>query len=365
MAVTKQLVALPTKSIVRIADASHPLHDPRASRAVDEFTLADYRQRGQQTPIAVITRENAERIGCAFEGGDYAIVYGNGRHIACEAVGIELMLAFVEEIDSLAQFLTLKMRENSIRDEETPAQLLAKAALFRDACLASGVSVDEVAEQASISLRKPTTTVRTLLKLADPTATVPAVAEMFKSGELEIGSVGQIVSLDKAEQKEAVSELAKVQNGLLTAAIDSGKLAEAAETGKPVRVKTADGDTATLTVKPDGTPVVKPSQDTVQKTRSRVKGTKAPESIKTEGERKKTAMIDASMLGAYRGKIEILARMGDGHDYMGLVMGARLIVALSTGATEFKPAADDRDDVKAAYESEMVKTAVMHLFGAK
>ena len=346
---TKKLVALLTKSIVRIADPAHPLHDPRASRTIDEYTMADYRERGQQTPIAVISRENAERIGCTFEGGDYAIVYGNGRHIACEAVGIEYMMAFVEEIDSLATFITLKLRENSIRDEESFADQLVKAKLIADALIASGVSVDDVAVSASVSLRKPVSTVRELLKLSDPTKTAEAVREMIKSDEIDLGAAKQVASLPIEQQKELVAELANVQAEALAAASENGKLAEAAANpGKDVRVKTASGDTATLTVKKDGTPIVKPSQDTTQKVKAKVQKKAAPESTKTEGERKASAVaIDAAMVKTHKARVALLRRL-PGHDFEQLVAGAEMLAALMTGES-FELPETASEAVKAAH----------------
>jgi ParB-like chromosome segregation protein Spo0J len=345
MATMKTLVALATKSIVRIADPAHPLFDVRSKREIDPYTLADYRERGQQTPIAVISRENAERIGAAFEGGDYAIIYGNGRHMACEAVGIEYMTAFVEEIDSLASFLTMKMRENSIRDEETLDQLVTKAKLVADALIASGASLDDVAENASISLRKPTTTVRELLKLSDPTKTAEPVREMVKSGEIDLGSAKQITSAPVEQQIEIVAELAKVQSDALAAAIDSGKLAKAAESGEAVRVKTADGETATVTVKADGTATVKPSQDTVQKAKAKVQKKAAPESVKSEAARKAVA-IDAAMIGAHKAKFAMLRRLPACDE--SLVLGAEMLAAMLTG-TEYTLPENASESVKAAH----------------
>ena len=110
-----------------------------------------------------------------------------------------------------------------------------------------------------------------------------------------------------------------------------------------------------MTVKPDGTPVVKPSQDSTQKAKAKVQKKAAPESTKTEGERKKAATLDAAMLGAYKAKIALLARQAEGGKFADLVAGSEMLFALATGMV---PAlADDA--------SEAVKAAHAALFAPK
>lgn len=348
MTATKSLVAVATSKIVRIVDASHPLFDPRSTRTLDEYTLADYRERGQQTPIAVISLANAEALGASFEGGDYAIIYGNGRHTACEAVGIEFMMAFVEEIDSLATFLTLKMRENSIRDEETFDQLLTKAKLVADALLASGVSRDDIAISASVSLRKPVSTVKDLLKLSDPEKTAPALREMIKADEIDYGAAKQILTLPAEVQPEAVAELAKMQAAALDVATKNGKLAEAAASpGKEVRVKTENGDTATVKVDQNGDVKVKPSQDSTQKAKAKVQNKAAPASTKTEAERKAPVALDLAMISGHKARVAMLRRL-PGHNFADIVAGAELLAAMASGQAYELPA-DASEALKAAH----------------
>jgi hypothetical protein len=183
----------------------------------------------------------------------------------------------------------------------------------------------------SISIKKPENTVRDYIKFADPEKIDPALTEMRKAGEIDYGAMKQIADLPKDVQPEAVAELAKVQQAALDTAMENGKLAEAAANpGKPVRVKTPEGDTAHLTVKPDGTPVVKPSQDTSQKVKAKVSGKKAPESTKTEGERKVPVALDAALVGSHKARIAFLRKM-PGHDFADIVAGAEMLAARLTG----------------------------------
>lgn len=323
MANIKQLVAVLTKDIVLIKDPSHPLYDPRVERPRDEFTRAGYRADGQRTPVELMTRENAERIGASFEGGPYTVISGRGRRGYCEDVEIDFMTAFVVEVKDLAHFWTLALRENGHRDEETFGEQLKKARAIYDA----GGTLESI----SCSIKKPLSTVKDLLKISDPAQTIDAIREMADAGELDHGSAKQIATLPKDVQPEAVTELAKVQADALTEAAQNGKLAEAAaEPGKEVRVKTASGDTATLTVKPDGTPVVKPSQDTTQKAKAKVQNKAAPASTKTEAERKAPVALDAAMIGSHKARIALLRKM-PGHNFAEIVAGAEMLAARLTG----------------------------------
>lgn len=344
----KKLVAIATKSIVQITDPSHPLYDPRVNRERNDYTRADYRENGQRTPIEVMTKENAERIGASFEGGDYTAVAGRGRRGYCEDVEIDFMMAIVVEVRDLAHFRTLALRENSQRDEETFDQQVEKAKLIAEAAKASGQSEEEIVKSVSVSIKRPDSTVRDYLKFTDPTKTSEALTELRKSGEIDYGSMRQLIDLPIEKQPEAVGELSQVQSDALAAAAMNGKLEEAAKNpGKGVRVKTENGDTATITVKEDGTPVVKPSQDTAQKVKSKVQNKKAPESVKTEAERKSAVGLDVALIKTHGGRVAMLRRV-PGHDFSELIAGAAMLEALLTG-TPYTLADDASETVKAAH----------------
>lgn len=274
---------VPTESIELIVDPTSPIYDARVTREPDEYQLADFRERGQRTPIELVTRENLAEFGIYIKG-DYTVLAGRGRVKACRAVGIPMMEAKVYQIDSLAAFLDGALRENTHRDEETLESMIQKARKLAEL----GASVEKMMG----TFRKPQSTIASWLKLGDETGTVvaPEIREMIKAEEIDLGSANQLVSLPVEQQKEAVQEIAKLQ-------------AEAVQTGA-----TKKGAPVVLKENSKGDIVAKPSQDTVQEVKAKVQKKAKPASVKPNAAGT-VAVVDAAMVKAKLANVALMRRL--------------------------------------------------------
>lgn len=283
----------------------------------------------QQTPVTIVTRENMGRFGIDFPE-EYLLLDGRQRRHMAEILGTGLD-ATVKEIGSLSEFFEFNISSNTLYVPETLESQIQKCKLWVNA----GATPEEIATVikfpgSTLDFAGRLSKVKELVKFGDPTKTAAPAREMMKSGELEYGAAKQVAALPPEQQKEIVSELAKVQNDLLTAAIDNGKLSEAAANpGTPVRVKTEAGDTGTVTVDKKGNPKVKPSQDTTMKAKAKVQNKAAPESTKSESDRKPaaTAKLDTAIIGGFRVQFANLARMTE-HNYADIAAGGMMLAAM-------------------------------------
>lgn len=352
MKISKQVIAILTKDIVRVSDPTHPFYDPRAKRALDVHQLADYRDRGQIDPVHVVSLANAEALGASFEGGTHVLIDGNGRHIGCTETGIEYMTAFVHEFDSLSDFKTFKLRQNSMRDEETFPEQVEKARAIAEAAKAEGKSEAEIVASIMISTRKGENTVRDFLKFLDPSKTGPELKQAIDSGQIDYGSAKQAATLPLEKQPVLLDNVNEIKSDLLTKALETGKVAEAAaEPGKEKRLKTAKGS-GTVSVDKKGDVQVTVSQDTVMEQKAKVAEAPVPPSVKRAGTPKKAPVsaIDSVLVNGHRTRISMMRSLPapEGVDYADFIVGAEMLAALVTGA-EYTLRDDASETAKAAY----------------
>jgi hypothetical protein len=343
----KQIVArtislLDPRRIKFVTEKDHPLYDERIEEPLAAATLAKYRLGDAYVPpVVVISPENAELLGYPLDRALYDALIWQGRQRTRYSIeaNVELIEAFFREAKSIEDYNLKSVEENTHRLEMTFDQQVAKARRF----YAAGIT--DIAALASC-FNKAESTVRTWLDVAEMAEKVPAFKASLDSGELNTGIGNQLAKETPEVVTEVMRELAKVQTAALTKAVEEGKTEG--------RVSTPEGN-ATLTKNAKGETVAVPSQDTVQQTKAKVKGKKAPESTKKEADRKVAVPLDASLLGMHKAKLDLLARMGDGQNYADLIAGASFLLALATNAT---PAlADDA--------SEAVKAAHAALFAPK
>lgn len=277
----KQIVKLSLADVGLVTDKKSPIYDPRVDRALDADVVASFRVNGQQSPIGVVTRENLAAIGVAIDT-PFTPIFGRGRRRYCEAAGIEFVEAMIFEVGSVSEFLSTALDENTHRDEEDLQSCIDKATRIYKA----GGTLESI----SRSLRKPESTVRTLLKLGAEDKLAPEVKSMIANGELDIGSADQICGMPIADQAAVVKELEQVQ---------------VAQLAKGVNER---GDAATITKNHKGETVVKPKQDTVQKAKAKVQEKAVPASVaKVE----KKPPVDAALVEAKLGYVSLMRRLSD------------------------------------------------------
>ena len=339
MANTKQIVArtislLDPRRVAIVTDKAHVMYDERVEGEVNPYTLAKVRLgEAYLPPITVITPENAAELGYQIDPAQYDALVWMGRQRRALAIAADLPLieAFFEVAKSVEDYNLKSVEENTHRLEMTYQQRVDKAKRFH----AAGITdLDKLAA----CFCHPVSTVETWLATARMAAQVPAVAAALEAGELNTGIANQLKSEPVEVVEKVMEDVAKLQ---------LAALAKAAETGKTEgRVSTPEGN-ATLETNDKGETAVIPSQDSIQKIKAKAKGKKAPESTKTEGERKAEgkAVIDPAMVGVIRSTFSRMRKLPGHAD---LVTGAEMALARLMNEAYALP--DDASDAaKAAH----------------
>ena len=267
----RTILSVPLADVGLVTDKASPAYDPRIESPLDEYQLAGFRQDGQLHPVALVTRENMAAIGIVIDS-PYTPQDGRRRRQYCEAAGIPFIDGYVVEVKSLEQFLDRMLKTNVHREEETTEGLIQKAKRI----LAAGGTIDSLVN----TLKRPRSTVMTLLQIEDETGTTvaPEIRAMIKTGELDMGAAAQVVGMPVAEQKAVAEKIQKVQVAQL-----------AKGTSKR-------GDAATIKKNAKGDTIAVPTQDTVQKIKADVKQKAVPASVGTEQEKKDRPAAAASKI---------------------------------------------------------------------
>lgn len=335
---TQKLVArtihlLDPKRIKLVTEKDSPIYDERVEEALSDATLAKWRLGDIYVPpVTVITPENAALIGYPIDPAEYDALIWAGRQRVRYAVASDTALieAHFRTAPDMDTYNMESVEENTHRLEMTFEQQVAKARRFYEA------GITDVARLASC-FNKAESTVKTWLNIAEKAEQVPALKAALDAGEMNVGLANQIANEPTPVVEQVMQEVVKVQMAALQ---------KAAETGKTEgRVSTPVGN-ATIETNDKGEKIAVPSQDTVQGIKAKVKGKKAPESIKKEAERKAPVALDAALVGSHKARIAMLRRLpGHSPDF---IAGAEALAALLTGSSYELPA-DASDAVKAAH----------------